>query len=51
MYFESRIKGKQGLLWFDVRTDWEKSNDEYFEKLDELAQRLDGLDNDLDLRF
>lgn len=49
MYFDSRIKGKQGLLWFDVRTDWEKSSDDYFEKLDELAQRLDGLDNELDL--
>lgn len=49
MYFESRIKGRQDLPWFDTRTDWEKSSDEYFENLDELARRLDGLDNELDL--
>lgn len=49
MYFKSRINGKPKLQWFDARTDWEKSSDKYFENLDELAQRLDGLDNELDL--
>lgn len=47
MYFKSRIKGKQGLRWFDSRTNWEKSSDEYFEKLDDLAQQLDDVDGDL----
>lgn len=47
MYFKSRIKGKQGLRWFDTRTNWEKSSDEYFEKLDDLAQQLDDVDGSL----
>jgi len=47
MYFESRIKGKKGLPWFDARSDWEKSSDEYFEALDELAQQLDDVDSGL----
>ena len=32
------------MPWFDARTNWEKSSDEYFEKLDELAQQLDDVD-------
>ena len=38
MYFDSRKKGKSGLPWFDARTEAEKSSDEYFEKLDDLAK-------------
>lgn len=45
-YFESRIKGKKGLPWFDSRTSWEKSSDEYFEKLEALAERLDDIESD-----
>lgn len=47
MYFKSRIKGKQGLPWFDSRSEWEKSSDQYFEKLDDLAQQLDDVDGEL----
>lgn len=44
MYFDSRIKGKRGLPWFDARTKWQKDSDEYFEQLDDLAQQLDDVD-------
>lgn len=49
MYFDSRKKGKSGLPWFDARTEAEKSSDEYFEKLDDLAKQLDDIDADLRL--
>lgn len=44
MYFDSKIKGKQGLPWFDSRTGRQKASDEYFEQLDDLAQQLDDVD-------
>lgn len=47
MYFKSRRNGKRGLPWFDSRTNWEKSSDEYFEKLDDLARQLDDVDAEL----
>ena len=47
MYFESRIRGKRGTPWFDSRSKWEKSSDEYFENLDELVQQLDEVESDL----
>lgn len=44
MYFNSRIRGKRSLPWFDARTDGEKASDEYFGQLDDLEQELDDLD-------
>lgn len=42
MYFDSKIKGKHG--WFDGRSKWQKSSDEYFERLEELALQIDDLE-------
>lgn len=46
MYFDSKIIGKHGLPWTDSRSDWEKWSDEYFEKLEELAQQVDDVSAD-----
>ena len=48
MYFDSRIRGKRSLPWFDARTGPQKASDEYFEKLDNLAQQLDDIEVDID---
>lgn len=44
-YFESKIKGKKGLPWTDSRTSWEKSSDEYFEKLESFAEDIDNIES------
>ena len=43
MYFDSYIKGKQGL--FDSRSKWDKSSDSYFESLEELAEEIDDIES------
>lgn len=48
MYFDDRIKGKQGLPWFDARSDWERGSDEYFEKLECLAEAVDDVESETD---
>ena len=47
MYFESKRRREKSLPWFDARSDWEKSSDEYFENLDNLAQQLYDVDGEL----
>lgn len=48
MYFDSRIRGKRSLPWFDARTGPQKASDEYFTKLDNLSQRLDDVEAYID---
>lgn len=45
MYFESRIRGRRGLPWFDSRSDWQKASDAYFEKLEDVAAEVDSVEN------
>ena len=46
MYFDSNIKGKNGLPWLYTQSSWDKANDEYFQTLEKLVEQIDDLESE-----